>query len=130
MATGDNMRTAISVARQCNILDEKRKTWIGELETEGGHASIKWSEASGSPSNESIPELKPDLGAGPLSPQGGKLPWNYKDPMTEVAVSGKLMRHLYDHRDSMGYIYRAVLARANVFARCAPDDKAMLVSSY
>jgi cation-transporting P-type ATPase 13A2 len=40
------------------------------------------------------------------------------------------MRHLYENRASHGYLYRAVLARANVFARMAPDDKAMLVASY
>lgn len=32
MATGDNIHTAISVARQCKMLDEKRQTWIGEIE--------------------------------------------------------------------------------------------------
>jgi magnesium-transporting ATPase (P-type) len=46
-----------------------------------------------------------------------------------VAVTGKLIRHLYTRRDIDGWIYRAVLAKANVFARMAPDDKAMLVSS-
>jgi cation-transporting ATPase 13A3/4/5 len=40
------------------------------------------------------------------------------------------MRHIYNHRNSNGYVYRAVLAKANVFARMAPDDKAMLVSSF
>lgn len=59
----------------------------------------------------------------------GGLPWSYKDPNIEVAVTGKLIRHLYTRRDIDGWIYRAVLAKANVFARMAPDDKAMLVSS-
>ena len=47
-----------------------------------------------------------------------------------MAVTGKLMRHLYNKRDIDGWLYRAVLAKANVFARMAPDDKAMLVSSF
>lgn len=59
----------------------------------------------------------------------GGLPWSYKDPSIEVAVTGKLMRHLYTRRDTDGWLYRAVISKANVFARMAPDDKAMLVSS-
>lgn len=31
MATGDNVLTAISVARQCNIIDPDKETWLGEL---------------------------------------------------------------------------------------------------
>jgi magnesium-transporting ATPase (P-type) len=31
MATGDNVLTAISVARQCNMLDPKKDCFLGEL---------------------------------------------------------------------------------------------------
>jgi len=58
------------------------------------------------------------------------MPWNYKDTNCEVVVSGKLMRHLYNNRGNDGFSYRSVLARANVFARMKPDDKAMLVASF
>ena len=40
------------------------------------------------------------------------------------------MRYLYNKRDEDGWTYRAVIAKANVYARMAPDDKAMLVSSF
>ena len=58
------------------------------------------------------------------------LPWSYKDSNVELAISGKLMRYLYTNRAKDGWTYRAVLSRANVFARMAPDDKAMLVASF
>jgi len=32
MATGDNTLTAISVGRQCNILQEKQKVYFGDIE--------------------------------------------------------------------------------------------------
>lgn len=31
MATGDNVLTAISVARQCNIIDNKRDVWLADI---------------------------------------------------------------------------------------------------
>jgi cation-transporting ATPase 13A2 len=31
MATGDNVLTAISVARQCNIIDNEKDVWLGEI---------------------------------------------------------------------------------------------------
>jgi magnesium-transporting ATPase (P-type) len=63
-------------------------------------------------------------------PLEGGLPWSYKNPNIEVAITGKLLRYLYEERFNDGWLYRAVLAKANCFARMAPDDKAMLVSSF
>jgi len=31
MVTGDNILTAISVARQCNIIDSENEVWIGDI---------------------------------------------------------------------------------------------------
>jgi len=58
------------------------------------------------------------------------LPFDYNDNSVELSISGKLMRYLYNNRDKDGWTYRAVISRANVFARMAPDDKAMLVASF
>ena len=33
MATGDNVLTAISVARQCSIIHQKREVWFGDIAT-------------------------------------------------------------------------------------------------
>lgn len=33
MATGDNVLTAISVARQCKMLDPEKEVYLGELVT-------------------------------------------------------------------------------------------------
>ena len=43
MATGDNLLTAMSVARQCKIIDEKKKTWLGDyLQQDDGSFQVKW----------------------------------------------------------------------------------------
>lgn len=43
MATGDNVLTAISVARQCNILDRKKAVWLAELTTDqNDNKQINW----------------------------------------------------------------------------------------
>jgi len=42
MATGDNILTAMSVARQCKIIDENKTTFLGELvESDGAEPQIK-----------------------------------------------------------------------------------------
>ena len=45
MATGDNVLTAISVARQCNLIKPEKRIILGELHTEAGHtdSKLKWS---------------------------------------------------------------------------------------
>lgn len=136
MATGDNLLTAMSVARQCKIIDEKKKTWLGDyLQQDDGSFHVKWTDVSVAGSGEKfeveglpIPESASNRVAD--GADNGKLPWNYKDTTIELVISGKLMRYLYNHRISEGYAYKAVLARANVFGRMAPDDKAMLVLSF
>jgi len=47
MATGDNILTATSVARQCKIIDENKRTFIGDLvENLKGSPEITWTDAS------------------------------------------------------------------------------------
>lgn len=54
-----------------------------------------------------------------------KLPWNYLDTSIEVALTGKAFNHLLQEGDQ--FVINSVLAKANVFARMGPDDKAALV---
>lgn len=45
MATGDNGLTAISVARNCGIINLQKPAYLAELVTSGkGHKHIKWIE--------------------------------------------------------------------------------------
>jgi magnesium-transporting ATPase (P-type) len=106
MATGDNVLTAISVARQCCIIEKDKLVWLGDLLTDPntGNKFIQWN----SPTQKS-----------------NDLPWNYKDPSIEVALTGKAFNHVLQSGDT--FLINSVLAKANVFARMGPDDKASLV---
>ena len=42
MATGDNVLTAISVARQCNIIDSSKDVWLADVGTVNGKTSLVW----------------------------------------------------------------------------------------
>lgn len=43
MATGDNVLTAISVARQCKILEPTKPVYLGELEEHANGKKVVWS---------------------------------------------------------------------------------------
>ena len=36
MATGDNVLTAVSVGRECSIIDSETEVFLGDLRSEGG----------------------------------------------------------------------------------------------
>lgn len=42
MATGDNVLTAISVGRECNIIDSETEVFLGDLKNENGVEKIFW----------------------------------------------------------------------------------------
>lgn len=56
-----------------------------------------------------------------------KLPWHYLDDNIEVALTGKAFNLLLEMNNE--YILNSVLAKAKVFARMGPDDKANLVEN-
>jgi magnesium-transporting ATPase (P-type) len=59
----------------------------------------------------------------------GSLPWSYKDKSVEVALTGKAFRMIEQKKASDPFTFKSVLAKAQVFARMSPDDKALLVTS-
>ena len=42
MATGDNILTAISVARECLIINPSASVYVGDLKKEGNVEKIVW----------------------------------------------------------------------------------------
>lgn len=59
----------------------------------------------------------------------GNLPWNFKNSEVDVALTGKAFKFLEKNKENDMFSFKSVLARAQVFARMSPDDKALLVSS-
>ena len=48
MATGDNVLTAISVGRECNIVDGAAEVFLGDLKKEGDTEVISWKSTKSS----------------------------------------------------------------------------------
>jgi len=45
MATGDNMLTAISVGKECNIIDAETGIFLGDIKKKGNVESVFWKSA-------------------------------------------------------------------------------------
>jgi cation-transporting ATPase 13A3/4/5 len=117
MATGDNVLTAISVARQCNIIDSSKDVWLADVGTVDGKTSLVWKST-----NKEMNQKATNM------PEN-QLPWDYKDESIEVAITGKAFKQICDLREVNPYVLSSVVAKAKVFARMGPDDKAALVEN-
>ena len=58
-----------------------------------------------------------------------QLPWSYRNQDIEVALTGKAFRYIFEHGEENPFTLKSVLAKASIFARMSPDDKALLVDS-
>ena len=73
MATGDNVLTAVSVARQCHIIDGEKECFLADVNDKN---EVFWKST-----NHSLNFLP------------GVLPWDYHDETIEVACSGRAFKH-------------------------------------
>ena len=124
MATGDNVLTAISVARQCGILDSTHEVFLGEVaQNQQGVEYVKWT--SSLPASHSItatnashdsPELYEealhrrqssvgtqnelqDLNALPDAESSDYIPWHYKNDEVGVGITGKAFKILASRKE-------------------------------
>ena len=59
MATGDNVLTAISVARECQIIQSDACVFIGDLKREGGIDTLFWTSTGTEKLNFDGKDLEP-----------------------------------------------------------------------
>ena len=57
------------------------------------------------------------------------LPWDYQDKEINVALTGKAFKHYFERKNKDPFKFNSILAKAKVYARMSPDDKALLVDS-
>ncbi|KAI1285508.1 Polyamine-transporting ATPase 13A3 [Halotydeus destructor] len=118
MVTGDNMLTALSVARQCHMVGAHHKVVL--LETAGvekdSHAlpSLTWSFADSFYSEQSISSDHMMLSMDSSS---------HQEPL-HVAITGKTFSVLREHYPDL---LNKVAVRGSVFSRMAPEQKQQLV---
>lgn len=103
MATGDNILTAIKVARNSGIINESVEVWSADVDNNG----LYW---------KSTLTDKIEY----------KMPWTITS-QAEVAVSGKAFRYIADNKDKLPYLLQTMIFKAKVYARMGPEMKKDLV---
>ena len=57
------------------------------------------------------------------------LPWDFQQENISVALTGKAFKFAHDRQTEDPFLFNSILAKAKVFARMSPDDKAFLVDN-
>ncbi|XP_017489622.1 PREDICTED: probable cation-transporting ATPase 13A3 [Rhagoletis zephyria] len=118
MVTGDNMLTALSVARECSMIQPWHKVilledgpGLGAAESEGEEAvpTIRWKFAN---SMAHIPDINFKLASA-----------EDRDRI-HIAVTGRTFKVLREHYPE---VLKKVAVRGTVFARMAPEQKQQLI---
>ncbi|KAE8132187.1 hypothetical protein BDV38DRAFT_261945 [Aspergillus pseudotamarii] len=126
MCTGDNILTAVSVARECGMVSKSEQCFIPHIVEGRPHdltASLCWESVDN-------PALKLDPNT--LVPSVNSTDFDLSIPVNvfnkhdfSLAVSGEVFRWILDFGDET--ILRRMLVRTKVFARMSPDEKHELV---
>ncbi|KAJ7313297.1 hypothetical protein JRQ81_004585 [Phrynocephalus forsythii] len=131
MVTGDNLLTAISVARECGMIPAKGKVVLTEAlpPRDGQPATLNWQYADELPGLETTDKASKEArdqadggrrGATP-GPQPGVPEVSY-----HFAIGGKSFSVILDHFPDL---LPKLLLCGTIYARMAPDQKTQLVES-
>ncbi|KAI1503516.1 hypothetical protein F5X99DRAFT_425362 [Biscogniauxia marginata] len=126
MVTGDNILTAISVARNCGLIERNAHCFVPHF-AEGNfrdpNARLHW---------ESIDDTAYQLDDRTLLPlpvptdRDASLPYNITNLRNySLAISGEVFRWIVDYAPNE--VMQRMLIRGRVFARMSPDEKHELV---
>lgn len=126
MVTGDNILTAISVARECNMISKTAHCFVPrfvEGDSRDPNARLQWESIDSSIYQLDERTLLPL----PAPPEGdASLPYDISNLRNySVAVSGEVFRWVVDFASPE--VMRRMLVTGKVFARMSPDEKHELV---
>ncbi|XP_052821199.1 polyamine-transporting ATPase 13A3-like isoform X2 [Mya arenaria] len=137
MITGDRSETAVSVGRNCGMIDSRDHVVVvkASKSEEGRPASICWEALEGAHTES------PDLSSDPDSEHGGVQFSNYKysaakkvttrvpmeEPKTHLAIDGYSLSVLEEHFPET---LRKVCVRGTIFSRMSPDQKCLLIQKF
>ncbi|CAG7720248.1 unnamed protein product, partial [Allacma fusca] len=138
MVTGDNMLTAISVARECGMLESTDKVYVVGAETDRNE---KIPRLTFTPTNNMLPmQMESDPSNRSVPPEGKNVPKNQNNnelstgrclanaesPINHYsfAITGTVFSIVRTH---FSELMPKLLVRGTVFARMSPDQKQQLV---
>jgi len=106
MVTGDNLLTALSVARDCGMVGRGDRVVIAEAELKAGRMRLKFEDAE-------------------KHNNSGDHPYMVNlEPECHVAITGKTWAIIKEHFPEL---LNRILIRGTIFSRMSPDQKANLV---
>jgi cation-transporting P-type ATPase 13A2 len=126
MCTGDNILTAISVARQCELIDSSSHCFVPHFIEGDGRTALSrlaWRSVDDSMFELDEQTLKPLPPPEDVDPSLHYDVTNLKD--YSIAVSGDVFRWIVDFAPER--VLRQMLVHGQVFARMSPDEKHELV---
>lgn len=113
MCTGDNVLTAISVARECELIERDiTNIYVPTFDEGANETNLVWEDFNS-------PEMKLDSIS--LTPQDIRQVGKYK-----LAITGDVFRYLLTEVKNHDII-ESVLMKCDIFARMSPDEKNELV---
>jgi cation-transporting ATPase 13A2 len=126
MCTGDNILTAVSVARECELIDPEAHCFIPHFSDGDSRTALSrlvWQSVDNPGfllDEHTLQPLAPPLDADNSSPYGIQNLRNYS-----LAVSGDVFRWVVDYAPER--VLQQMLVKGQVFARMSPDEKHELV---
>ena len=126
MCTGDNILTAISVARECGLIDRAAHCFVPhfvEGDTHTPLSKLSWESVDNPVYQLDENTLKP---LPPPAEHDSSLPYDISNLRNySIAVTGDVFRWLVDFASPK--VLREMLVLGQVFARMSPDEKHELV---
>jgi cation-transporting ATPase 13A3/4/5 len=126
MCTGDNILTAISVARECGLIDRSAHCFVPHFVEGDAHTALSklsWESVDNPIYQLDENTLKP---LPPPAEHDSSLPYDVSNLRNySVAVSGDVFRWIIDFASPK--VLREMLVIGQVFARMSPDEKHELV---
>jgi cation-transporting ATPase 13A3/4/5 len=126
MCTGDNILTAISVARECALVDKSAHVFVPHFVEGDAHTALSrlaWQSVDNPIYELDENSLKP---LPPPSEHDASLPYDVANLRNySVAVTGDVFRWIIDFASPK--LLREMLVIGQVFARMSPDEKHELI---
>ncbi|CAG8497858.1 26767_t:CDS:10 [Racocetra persica] len=125
MCTGDNVLTAISVSRECGLVNKASKVYVPRFvqgSSLSSRASILWESLDNPKDSLDSTTLKQIISISQDFPSEYPFisPYEY-----DLAVTGDVFRWIIDYGDEM--TFTRMLVKGQIFARMSPDEKHELV---
>ncbi|CAG8502981.1 984_t:CDS:10, partial [Cetraspora pellucida] len=125
MCTGDNVLTAISVSRECGLVNKASKVYVPRFvqgSSLSSRASILWESLDNPKDSLDSTTLKQIISVSQDIPNDYPFisPYEY-----DLAVTGDVFRWIIDYGDEM--TFTRMLVKGQIFARMSPDEKHELV---